>query len=65
MIAQTYSAIPAIQMETAKTSAHPLRPVFVTVIAVKLAVSAFLLATVSLAPPVSAGDSYMSVASAE
>ncbi|MFN7026051.1 MAG: hypothetical protein ACK4QP_16355 [Pseudorhizobium sp.] len=37
---------------------HPLRPVFVTVLAAKVVVAAFLLATVSMAPPVSAETSY-------
>lgn len=37
---------------------HPLRPVFVTVLAAKVVVAAFLLTTVSMAPPVSAETSY-------
>lgn len=65
MTAQTYSAIPAIELEPAQASTHPLRPVFVTVIGLKLAVSVFLLANVSLAPPMVADAQYMSVASAE
>jgi hypothetical protein len=65
MTAHTYSAIPAIQLETTKAEAHPLRPVFVTVLTLKIAVAAFLLGTVSLAPPVSAETSYMSVAAVE
>jgi hypothetical protein len=62
MSAYTYSAMPAIQLERSAAPAHPLRAVFVTVIALKIAVSVFLLATVSLAPPVSAGERYMTVA---
>jgi hypothetical protein len=65
MTAQTYSAIPAIELEPARAPTHPLRPVFVTVIALKLAVSVFLLANVSLAPPIATDAQYMSVASAE
>lgn len=41
-----------------RPAAHPLRSLFVTVLAAKFAVAAFLLATVSMAPPVSAGSSY-------
>ncbi|RWX78612.1 hypothetical protein EPK99_08400 [Neorhizobium lilium] len=63
MTAHTYSAIPAIELKSPSVPAHPLRPVFVTVIALKVAVSVFLLATVSLAPPVAAEGTYMSVAS--
>ena len=40
-------------------TSHPLRPVFVTVLAAKVVVAAFLLATVSMAPPVSAEASYL------
>ncbi len=65
MIAHTYQAIPAIELDAAQAPAHPLRPVFVTVIALKVAVSVFLLATVSLAPPVAAETSYQSIASVE
>ncbi len=65
MTAQTYSAIPAIELQPAQAPAHPLRPVFVTVIALKLVVSVFLLANVSLAPPIATDVSYMTVASAE
>ncbi len=57
---QTYSALPPIVIETSKP--HPLRAVFVTVLALKVLVGAFLLATVSLAPPVAADDRYMVVA---
>lgn len=58
--AQTYSALPPITMPQSKP--HPLRAVFVTVITLKLAVCALLLATASLAPPVEAGSRYMVVA---
>jgi hypothetical protein len=64
MSAHTYSAIPAIELNAAAAPAHPLRPVFVTVIALKLAVSVFLLANVSLAPPVTV-DTYVAVASVQ
>jgi hypothetical protein len=37
---------------------HPLRPVFISVLAAKVVVAAFLLTTVSMAPPVSAEASY-------
>jgi hypothetical protein len=57
---QTYSSIPPITVATVKP--HPLRAVFVTVLTLKLAVCAFLLATVSLAPPVAADTRYMVVA---
>jgi hypothetical protein len=57
---QTYTSLPPITIEAPQ--AHPLRPVFVTVLALKLAVGAFLLATVSLAPPVAADQRYMVVA---
>ena len=42
----------------ASVQAHPLRPVFVAVLAAKVLVAAFLLTTVSMAPPVSAETSY-------
>lgn len=61
MTAHTYSAMPPIQMSSAP--AHPLRPVFITVIALKITIAAVLLATVSLAPPLSAESRYMTVAS--
>ncbi|MBU1315100.1 hypothetical protein [Pseudorhizobium marinum] len=38
--------------------AHPLRPVFIAVLAAKVLVAAFLLTTVSMAPPVAAESSY-------
>jgi hypothetical protein len=63
MTAHTYSAMPPIELNRSSEPAHPLRPVFITVIALKIVVSAFLLATVSLAPPVSAEARYMTVAS--
>ncbi|MCJ8519334.1 hypothetical protein ABID21_002449 [Pseudorhizobium tarimense] len=46
----------AAKPETAPS--HPLRPVFIGVLAAKVVVAAFLLATVSMAPPVSAEASY-------
>lgn len=62
---QTYSALPPITLPQSETisKAHPLRAVFVTVITLKLAVCAFLIATASLAPPVEAGSRYMVAAS--
>lgn len=54
---QTYAALPPITMD--KPKPHPLRSVFVTVIALKLVVCAFLLANASLAPPVAADTRYM------
>jgi hypothetical protein len=62
---QTYSALPPITMPQMNqtTKPHPLRAVFVTVITLKLAVCAFLIATASLAPPVEAGSRYMVAAS--
>ena len=58
--AQTFAALPPITTEA--TPANPLRSVLVTVFTLKIIVSAFLLATVSLAPPVSADDHYTVVA---
>lgn len=58
---QTYSALPPITNDVPR--AHPLRAVFVTVLTLKLVVCAFLLATVSLAPPVAADTRYMVLAS--
>lgn len=52
MTAQTFSALPPIAAE-AKAPANPLKGVLITVFTLKIAVSAFLLATVSLAPPLS------------
>lgn len=54
---QTYSALPPITID--RPTPHPLRAVFVTVIALKLVVCAFLLANASLAPPVAADTRYM------
>ena len=42
----------------ASGSSHPLTPVFISVLAAKVLVAAFLLTTVSMAPPVSAESSY-------
>lgn len=41
------------------TVSSPLRPLLVTVFVAKVMVSIFLLATVSLAPPVSADPGYL------
>jgi hypothetical protein len=59
MIAQTFTSLPPLTMQATKTSANPLKNVMITVFTLKIVVSAFLLATVSLAPPVSADQSYM------
>ena len=53
---QTFPAVPAIVMEAAP--ANPLKGLVITVFTLKIAVAAFLLATVSLAPPVSADIRY-------
>lgn len=50
---QSITAEPA-----AAKQSHPLRPVFISVLTAKVVVAAFLLATVSMAPPVSAETSY-------
>ncbi|WP_105435700.1 hypothetical protein [Neorhizobium tomejilense] len=60
--AQTFSALPPIRMETSG-AANPLRSVLVTVFVLKIAIAAFLIATVSLAPPVSANTHYTTLAS--
>lgn len=60
--AQTFSALPPIRMET-PGAANPLRSVLVTVFVLKIAIAAFLIATVSLAPPVSANAHYTTLAS--
>ncbi|AXV15858.1 hypothetical protein CYG48_09195 [Neorhizobium sp. SOG26] len=57
----TFAAMPPIGAEKAN-AAHPLKGVLITVFTVKIAVAAFLLATVSLAPPVNAEASYMTAA---
>jgi hypothetical protein len=59
---QTFSALPPIRMETSGV-ANPLRSVLVTVFVLKIAIAAFLIATVSLAPPVSANAHYTTLAS--
>lgn len=48
-----------MKLETTSGSSNPLRAVLVTVFTLKLVVAAFLVATVSLAPPVSAESRYM------
>ncbi len=62
MSAQTFAALPPITMETS-SPANPLRSLLVTVFALKIVVAAFLIATVSLAPPVVADAHYMTLAS--
>lgn len=62
MTAQTFAALPPIRMETS-SPANPLKGLLVTVFALKIVVAAFLIATVSLAPPVSAGTPYTTLAS--
>ncbi|MFB9948059.1 hypothetical protein ACFFP0_04320 [Rhizobium puerariae] len=57
MTIQTFSALPPITMEPV-APANPLRGVLVTVFTLKIIVSVFLLATVSLAPPVSSDLQY-------
>ena len=64
MSAQTFDALPPISTRT-ELPANPLKGVLVTVFALKIVVAAFLLATVSLAPPVNADESYVSVASVD
>ena len=64
MTAKTFSAMPPITME-ATSEAHPLKSVLITVFTLKIVVAAFLLATVSLAPPVTASERYMTVAAAD
>ncbi|MDR6816529.1 hypothetical protein J2X76_001702 [Neorhizobium sp. 2083] len=51
--AQTFAALPPITMETS-SPANPLKGVLVTVFALKIVIAAFLIATVSLSPPVAA-----------
>ncbi|MDO1582348.1 hypothetical protein [Rhizobium oryzicola] len=55
--------VPEITAETGVTiaspSKHALRPVLVAVFSVKLAVAAFLLASVSLTPPVTTEIGYL------
>ena len=61
MTGPTFSAIPPIGAEKTN-AANPLKGVLITVFTLKIAVAAFLLATVSLAPPVNAESSYMTAA---
>ena len=63
MTAQTFNAIPPIRMQ-ATASSNPLKSVMITVFTLKVAVAAVLLATVSLAPPLSADGSYTTVIAA-
>ncbi|WP_105430147.1 hypothetical protein [Neorhizobium sp. T6_25] len=62
MTAQTFADLPPIRMETT-TAANPLKSVLVTVFVLKIAIAAFLIATVSLAPPVSANAHSTTLAS--
>ncbi|MCJ9753385.1 hypothetical protein MOV61_21940 [Neorhizobium sp. BETTINA12A] len=62
MTAQTFAALPPIRMETSSPS-HPLKSLLMTVFVLKILVAAFLIATVSLAPPVSADAHYTTLAS--
>ena len=43
-----------------EAASNPLRPLFITVLAAKVAVAAFLVTAASFAPPVSADESYFS-----
>ena len=61
MIAQTFSALPHMKTD-AVAAENPLKGVLVTVFTLKIIVSAFLLATVSLAPPVAANENYKTLA---
>jgi len=61
MTTQTFSALPPIKMEAA-APANPLRAVLIVVFTLKITVAVFLLATVSLAPPLSPEQPYMAVA---
>jgi hypothetical protein len=63
MSAITFEAMPPIKAQTDRGARHPLHSVFVTVLTVKLLVAAVLVATVSLAPPVSGEHSYVTMAS--
>lgn len=63
MTAQTFNSIPPITLEATPPS-NPLKGVLLTVFTLKVVVAVFLIATVSLAPPVSAEASYMTVAAA-
>ncbi len=49
----------AAEPSTRTTTSHSLRPLLITVFTAKVVVAAFLLATVTFAPPVSATGSYM------
>lgn len=62
MSAQTFDALPPISART-ELPANPLKGVLVTVFALKIVVAAFLVGTVSLAPPVNTDQSYLSIAS--
>ncbi|WP_105384104.1 hypothetical protein [Neorhizobium alkalisoli] len=64
MIAQTFSALPPIRTD-AVAAENPLKGVLVTVFTLKIIVTVFLLATVSLAPPVVADETYKTLAFAD
>jgi hypothetical protein len=55
----THPQSTAAEPSTQNATSHSLRPLLITVFTAKVVVSAFLLATVSFAPPVSANVSYM------
>lgn len=63
MTAQTFSDLPPI-LANAEAPANPLKSVLITVFTLKVVVAAFLITTVSLAPPITAGEQYMTVAAA-
>ena len=56
----TASIPAAIDIPQQTAASNPLRPLFITVLAAKVAVAAFLLTAASFAPPVSADESYFS-----
>lgn len=62
MPATTFQPIPPIAANAGREARHPLHSLLVTVLTVKLIVAAALVATVSLAPPVSGEHSYVTMA---
>jgi hypothetical protein len=56
----TASIPAAIDIPQQAAASNPLRPLFITVLAAKVAVAAILLTAASFAPPVSADESYFS-----
>ncbi|MCF6367379.1 hypothetical protein [Rhizobium halophilum] len=59
MAAISFSEEPEIVGSDSRAQQHPLRPVFIGVLAAKVFVAAILLTTVSTAPPVTAEASYL------